>query len=271
MSRNWKSIHSSSRSVIALTAMAWSGLFGQSDMQPGVAFVTSCQGPVSVSSANSRQDLDLHDLLEINNSSLRSGDKAHAFLKLSNGLSIGISSNSEVKFNRYLQAPFPPTKESTEYEPSTSELDIELHSGTLAIASHHLSPLSQMRIRTRMGSLRIRSANCLLKQDEMGLHIAIYQGSATFHYPDGAGREFIAATEHVWVNTANGRLNRLSDDINETQTSRQMEAFAKAAELARSRVIFRAPEKTGSRAQAILVAPPSYQSLPIKRPYQLQD
>ena len=90
----------------------------------------------------------------LNESTIETGKNAHVFFALSNGMGIGIGQNSEVIFETYVQKPFPARKERLSYEPSVSILSVRLVSGTLAVASNKLSPLSQARVYLPTGELR---------------------------------------------------------------------------------------------------------------------
>ena len=64
-----------------------------------------------------------------------------------------------------------------------------------------------------------------------------------------------------------GRIAEKTSDFAPDDKTLQM---AQAVKSARSRVVFRAP-KGDEAPEAILVADPDYERLPVARPYQLRD
>ena len=87
-------------------------------MAEGIAFATSVKGSIQMTDAEGQHaQPNLHDTLILNESTIETGQNAHIFFALSNGIGIGIGQNSEVVFETYVQQPFPARKNASPMSP----------------------------------------------------------------------------------------------------------------------------------------------------------
>ena len=260
------------RCVAAASSFLVGGLSSHADeMIEGIAIATSIRGSIQIETADEQRiHLKLHDELTLNATTLKTGNKAHLYFALSNGMGIGISENSEIIFETYLQRPFPPTRKRISHEPSVSILSIRLTSGSIAIASNELSPLSQARIYLPTGELRIHSATCIVQSDTFGTHITACEGTITYYYPDGESREFIVEPQSIRISPQNAKLGKVSKVSTLNTLPKALERFAQATEHASQRVFFEA-SYDGKLLCPTLITSPTYFNQSTERPYVFCD
>lgn len=260
------------RCVAAAGSFLVGGLSSHADeMIEGIAIATSIRGSIQIETADEQRiHLKLHDELTLNATTIKTGKKAHLYFALSNGMGIGISENSEIIFETYLQRPFPPTRKRISHEPSVSILSIRLTSGSIAIASNELSPLSQARIYLPTGELRIHSATCIVQNDTLGTHITACEGTITYYYPDGKNREFIVEPQSIRISPQNAKLGKVSKVSTLNTLPKALERFAQATEHASQRVFFEA-SYNGKLLCPTLITSPTYFNQSTERPYVFCD
>ena len=240
-------------------------------MAEGIAFATSVKGSIQMTDAEGQHaQPNLHDTLILNESTIETGQNAHIFFALSNGIGIGIGQNSEVVFETYVQQPFPARKERLSYESSVSILSIRLIAGSLAVASNKLSPLSQARVYLPSGELRIHSATCIVQNDQMGAHITACEGTITYYYPDGERREFIVEPQSIRISPQSAKLGKVTESMTLTSLPENIDQFAKATQKASQRVLFKAGWN-GNPPRAVLLTAPAFFDQPVKRPYEFNE
>ena len=240
-------------------------------MVEGLAFATSVKGSVQISSTGAgNSQPKIHDTLVLNESTIETGNNAHIFCALSNGIGIGVGQNTEVIFETYVQKPFPARKERLSYEPSVSILSIRLVTGTLSVASNKLSPLSQARVYLPTGELRIHSATCIVQNDQLGSHITACEGTITYYYPDGEQKEFIVEPQSIRISQQSAKLGKVTENTTLTSLPEQIDQFAQATQLASKRVLFKAG-LNGNPPRAVLLSSPNFFDQPVARPYQFND
>jgi hypothetical protein len=256
------------RCVAAAGSFLLVGLSSHADeMIEGIAIATSIRGSIHIETADEqRLHLKLHDQLKLNATTIKTGKKAHLYFALSNGMGIGISENSEIIFETYLQRPFSPTRKRISHEPSVSILSIRITSGSIAIASNKLSPLSQARIYLPTGELRIHSATCIVQNNTLGAHITACEGTITYYYPDGKNREFIVEPQSIRISPQNAKLGKASKVSTRNTLPKALERFAKATEHASQRVFFEA-SYDGKLLSPTLIISPTYFNQSTERPY----
>ncbi|MGJ8639806.1 MAG: FecR domain-containing protein [Opitutaceae bacterium] len=232
--------------------------------------VTSSKGAPQFKSGDSKAKLELHDHLSLTGQQLITGTDAHVFLACSNGLGIGIDSDSEIHFESYTQSPFSWERARLEFEPSTSELQCELVRGAISISSEGLSPRSQALIKTPNGTIRVHSASCRIEHSDTGTSIIIFEGTATYYYPNGTDREFISNTNGIRISPQSIALGQIAERLDIEAIDPKKQLFANAAHHASNRVFFRAP-LAGQLAVPVLVTPSTYFEQRTARPYEYTD
>lgn len=241
------------------------------EMVGGIAIATSTQGHIQIEDANGQSvRLRFHDTLELNASTIKTGKGAHAFFALSNGMGIGIEQNSEVVFETFTQKPFTREREQLSYEASVSILSIRLITGSLAVVSNKLSPLSQARIYLPSGELRIHSATCIVQHDQLGDHITACEGNITYYYPDGERREFIVEPQSIRISPQSAKLGKVTEKMTLSSLPDAIDRFAKATQHASKRAYFKAGHN-GHLPRPVLIAPPAYFDQPVDRPYEFNE
>ena len=241
------------------------------EMTEGLAVTTSVKGSIQITDANEqRTQPQLHDTLVLNASTIETSKKSHIFFALSNGMGIGIEENSKIIFETFIQKPFTIDRERLSYEPSVSILSIRLISGSLAVVSNKLSPLSQARVYLPSGELRIHSATCIVENDQMGDHITACEGTITYHYPDGERREFIVEPQSIRISPQSAKLGKVTESTTLDSLPERIAQFAKATKHASKRVFFKAGYN-GQPLRPVLIASPAYFNQPVDRPYEFNE
>ncbi|MEM8867333.1 MAG: hypothetical protein AAGC73_03610 [Verrucomicrobiota bacterium] len=243
-------------------------LYTQSDMLDAPAIITSLRGNISFTKEEKKnKDLTPHDIIFPHQSVFTADKESHAFLVFSNGVAIGVDSESVIDIEHYKQLPFTSKKESQQFEPSVSELRIRMTVGSISVVSDHLSPLSKFTIDLPIGHVRIHSASAHIHYDETGVRITAYSGSLTYYYPDEKGREFIAEPSSMRMSRESALLGRHADTITVEEAEEDWNVFTLATENAGKRVFFKAGGKKAAPTP-VLIVPQGYFKQPESRPYE---
>jgi len=251
-----------------------SGQALKDDLEDGIALVTSRKGKVTLKSTDEKKrDAKLHAVETLSGLEVICGGGDYIFFSLSNGIGLGVYENSRVRFKRYQQRPFPAEKESLEYEPTFSKLDVELLEGSLIFSAERLSPLSEIVIKLPMGQVRIHRASGRVLYDESGAHLSITSGIVTYDYPNPAEQAFIHAPNRVRISDQSAMLGRIaeSNNIASDPSSELTKHLVDAARYASERVVFRVASEEASIPQPVLVAKPETLQQPSPRPYRYLD
>ncbi|MGC6423984.1 MAG: FecR domain-containing protein [Lentimonas sp.] len=257
-------------SAIALLSVWTSTLTALDDVNVGSAIITSSKGKPIIKSASGSSRAGLHSTIGLTQKTITTGAKEHLFLACSNGLGIGIDSETEIYFKAYTQSPFSAERALLNFEPSTSNLEFELKRGAISIASEGLSPRSQVWVITANGRIRVHSAKCRIEQNNTGTTVFIFQGNVTFNYPNKDNREFISAGDGIRVSSQSATLNEVAEELSVETVDTKTKIFADAAKFAATRVQFKAPLE-GQLAIPILVTPKSYFEQDPVRPYEFSE
>lgn len=236
-----------------------------------IALVTSMRGDATIIPAGlSVKDIEPHQSLILSGSQIETSEKAHVFLAFSNGLGMGIDSSTVIHCQSYTQEPFKANRENLNFEPSTSKLLLELESGALSLISEGLSPRSQIRVTTKNGTLRIHSAQCHIEVNETGTEITVYNGTATYYYPDGESREFLAHSTSVRISPQSAAVGKIAEKMAFEESPQTDKVLTNAAQHATKRVHFKAP-LNGKTAEPVLIMPLEIYEQPSARPYEYKD
>jgi len=244
-----------------------------SGLENGLAVATTVRGEVTLDLPDgTTRDIELHDVETLTGLEISSGKDDYAFLSLSNECALGIYKNSKVRFESYLQRPFPPDKESLEYEPSDSQLSIQLLEGSLSFSAETLSPLSRILIKLPIGQIEIHKASGRVLYDERGVQISISRGIVTYAYPGLEKEEFINGPHQLRISKQSAGIGRVAETSPEPKPlSQHTERLIQATHRANERVIFKASPEETSIPQPLLVADPEALLKPPPRPYSYLD
>ena len=236
-----------------------------------IAIITSVAGDSDVVATDGKRNpTSPHDTYALEGQTVETEKNSHLFIVCSNGLGIGIDAQTSLHVKTFRQTPYTAKRANLEYEPSTSQLIIELDHGALSISSKRLSPRSQIRIKTLNGTVRVHTSNCRIEQDETGTTIISYDGNATFYYPDGVNREFVAKNTAIHISPQSAALNKIAEKIDVTTLKSSKQTFTEAAAFASTRVFFKAPPE-GLAAIPVLIIPMDTFDRPTVRPYEYLD
>jgi len=248
--------------------------FAGTEMRPGVAIITTSSGEVEFfESSGEKTAAGLHQIREMEGVTIRTGADGLLFLALSNGTALALDANSELHIESYTQGPFESGRESLEFEPSHSDLILDLKIGSLYYESRRLSPLSTFVARLPTGELHAQKAWGRLAQDGAGTHVTLAEGIVTFTYPGNFDEEFISGPDRRRISklsAANGRIAETVAPANDSFRERTNKMIA-ATQHANRRVVFRSKGGGPSIPQPILVSRPDDQSAPPSRPYRYID
>ena len=237
----------------------------------GIGFVTSTRGHVATSSESTpAAKLAQHDSLTLSGQSIQTNADSLLCLALSNGLGLGIGANTRLHIAQFQQRPFAAAKESVDYEPSQSQLALELKAGTLALASSGSSPLSELTVTTPHGQLRIHSGNCQIRHQDTETQIISYKGNLTFTFADEKGRVFLPQNSQLRITTTSAQNGQIEQKRPHSELAAGYDELLISAHNARQRVLFKAP-KNGGTATAIQIVSAEYFEQDPARPYTYRE
>ncbi len=232
----------------------------------GIGVVTSRSGEALIGGAKPK----LHIPVQLTGTTLQTGTDSTLFLVLSNGVAISLGSDTELSIERYTQKPFSSKKESQQYEPSESQLQIRLSKGSLCCAFEHLSPVSEARVATPHGELRIHNGNSILVVDTIQTEINMFSGTATFYYPNGNGRAFISDSQSILIDSNSGSLEKPASTAAIETLDEIWHHMADATDYARTRILFKGSE-SGETGSPVFVLPSDFHEQSSARPYHFKQ
>ena len=227
-------------------------------LKDGLSIVTSHSGTAEFTGADGQsRRADLHAVQTLSNTQIQTGPSSSLFLSLSNGAAIAVGERSSLQIESYQQRPCRPERESIEYEPSVSYLDLRLDSGQLAFSAEQLSPLSEITMQLPRGHVTIRSATGALHYGPTGTKISLLSGNLIYHYPNGK-REFVVAPSGIRISDQSAQMGEVAERIDDIQTGDEADLhFIRAVEFASRRVIYKIPADDSGIPLPTLVALPS--------------
>lgn len=258
-------------SIALLIILGGNSLRAQ-EMIAGNGVLTSTRGDVSIKdTSGSKVNLRARDTIIPGESTWSTDAEGRAYLSLSNGVGVGIDHETEITFIEYLQRPFDSDNQGFDYEPSVSNLQIQLASGRLALASNQLSPLSELRVQLPIGSLRVHKGTCLIETSDLGLHIEVIDGNLTYYYPDGESREFVTPENPVRITELSARRQQVADWKEKTEQGAESHSLIEATVHSSRRVFYKANSNSGEAPEPVIVVRPEYFKQPSVRPYQFKE
>ena len=241
------------------------------DMRPGVSFVTTLNGAVSITDKNDKRiPLKLHSSLMYDTFKIKTGPDGSAFFSLSNNIAFAVTGDSELEVIEFKQVPFESDREGYDFEPSISTLKMKLKYGTLALSCDHLSPLSVIEVMSDSGTLRIHSTTSIIKTDERGVGISAFEGTCTYYFKGNKGRQFIAEPQSVQITEQSAKRSILARDGTIYLLDSAAEELAMAIKAARKRVLFKA-DPLSLDPKPILLVKQDYYKLDSARPYVFKE
>jgi len=268
------------RTIVVLSCvLSWAGQplaaqLMEQGLADGLAVITSRTRGVRIASPDTAARApELHAVATLSELELTSGNGDSIFFALSNGIGLGVAENSQLRFKHYQQQPFSAGKESLDYEPSRSKLELQLLQGSLVFSAPQLSPLSEIVIQLPQGQVRIQRASGQVHYDEHGAHISIVSGIVTYAYPGKAEDAFIHAPNRVHISEQSALAGRIeaSETITDDDAGRRLRKWVDAARHASQRVVFRVTGEQPAIPQPALVAQPGAWQQPSPRPYRYLD
>jgi hypothetical protein len=252
-----------------------SGLFGavpetHDGFEKGLSIITSREGsPEFLDENGSKRSTALHAIQHVCNTRIRTAKNASLFIVLSNGAVLGIGAETELEVIKFVQVPIESGRESVASEPSLSMLELRLKQGKLAISAHKLSSLSQMTLQLPFGQIQLHSTQALISYESTGVQATVFAGSLTYNFPEGRGREFITAGEHIRISEQSAMLGRVAEFLTDaTADSERNSLLIQAAENAGERVAFIADSDEPTIPRPVLIAKPGKFGEPSPRPYR---
>jgi len=215
---------------------------------------------------------ELHAVESLTGKSVRTGKDSYLFLSLSNGSALAFDEESDVRFHRYGQRPYPSDSESHQYEPSRSELMLQLKKGSFVFSAERLSPLSRIVIELPVGEIEIHQASGHVICDDRGARITLASGIVGYAAPGSGEQEFINAPNTVQARFPRGELSPIAESTPESNPWHERAAqLVQAAQHSRNRVIFKVHSQTPAIPQPMLVTKPETLRKAPARPYTYRD
>jgi hypothetical protein len=253
--------------------MSASGQVPGGDFQDGLAIATTSVGEVMLTEARGEtRGFGLHAVESLTGKSVRTGKDSYLFLSLSNGSALAFDEKSDVLFHRYGQRPYPSETESHRYEPSRSEVILQLKQGSFAFAAERLSPPSRIMIELPVGEIEIHKASGHVTCDARGARITLTSGIVGFAAQGRGEQEFINAPNTVQVRFPRGELSPIAESTPESNHWHERAVqLVQAAHHAANRVIFKVHSQTPAIPRPVLVTKPETLRKAPARPYTYRD
>ncbi len=238
-------------------------------MISGSAIITSSSGEVELSNHEGKYVKGkLHTVLVPDGLNFRTGAKSRLFMTLSNGVAIGLDSETFLQCTEYKQLPFDLEEQSHRIEASVSRLYLKYEKGLLAIAGNYLSPLSEIKIIVPDGELRLYKGSCLVKRVATELQITAIEGTLTYYHAGNNNRKYITAPESLRIISAKETaiVNLPANSLDSKLLS-----LSKATHNASRRVQFKPNKKSGLAPEPVLIVRPEYFEQTTVRPYKFKN
>ena len=238
-------------------------------MISGSAIITSCNGDIEINNNDGHSiKSKLHTVLLPNGLNFKTGTKSRLFMTLSNGVALGIDSETYVQCTEYMQLPFNMEEQSRRIEASVSRLHLTYEKGLLAIAGNYLSPLSVIKIDLPDGELRLYKGSCLIEKNASELRITATEGTLTYYYSKSNDREYITAPESLRIVAAR---KKAIEDMPIDNLDPKLSLMTRATHHASRRVQFKPNKGSGHAPEPVLIVRPEYFEQPATRPYKFKD
>lgn len=238
-------------------------------MISGSAIITSCSGELEVSNHDGKSvKSKLHTVLLPNGLNFRTGSKSRLFMTLSNGIALGLDSETYLQCEDYAQLPFNLEEQSRRLEASVSRLHLKYKKGLLAIASNYLSPLSEIKIILPDGELRLYKGSCLIKGDATELQITATEGTLTYYQAGNNNHEYITAPESLRI--LQGKKKAIVNLPINTLDPKLL-SLSRATYNASRRVQFKPNKGSDLAPEPVLIVRPEYFEQPTVRPYKFRN
>ena len=255
-------------SFTLLVLLNKTALHGES-MISGSAIITSCSGEVEVINHDGKSAKSkLHTVLLPDGLNFRTGTKSRLFMTLSNGVALGLDSETFLQCVDYTQLPFNLEEQSRRLEASVSRLYLKYKKGLLAIASNYLSPLSEIKIILPDGELRLYKGSCLIEGDATDLQITATEGTLTYYYTGNNNHEYITAPESLRI--LEGKKKAIVNLPINTLNPKLL-SLSRATHNASRRVQFKPNKGSGLAPEPVLIVRPEYFEQPTVRPYRFRN
>lgn len=238
-------------------------------MISGSAIITSCNGEVKLSHHNGESvKSKLHAVLLPEGLNFRTGTKSRLFMTLSNGVALGLDSDTYLQCAEYTQLPFNLEEQSRRFEASVSRLHLKYKKGLLAIVGNYLSPLSEIKISLPDGELRLYKGSCLIEGNATELQITATEGTLIYYHAVNNNQEYITAPESLRILKAKKKdIVNLPINILDTK----LLSLSRATYNASRRVQFKPNKGSGLAPEPVLIVRPEYFEQPPVRPYKFRN
>ena len=118
-------------------------------------------------------------------------------LYFSNGLGLSAKGVFAFSVETYRQTPFAPSYQDREFEPSRSELSLQLDNGVFGIWRTSPRATSDLLIKTSLAELRVESSACALWVSDDTLAICLKNGIAYLTIPETGFSETVQTGQYV--------------------------------------------------------------------------
>jgi len=241
------------------------------DLAPGIALFTTVSGEVRLTTgSDAPQTMALHSARPLAGTTIATGTDSHCGLALSNGVGLFLGPGTSIAIADFSQRPFAESENSLHYEPSVSRLQIQLLEGSLALAADRLSPLSEVTVGLRSGTVRTHSARAGFSVREDALALAAYSGNLTLTVGD-ADRHFIVGGEGLRFLFGAGGETIRSESISAQDLTVPISDLVDAASHASRRVLYRVNDSSPTIPQPVLARPEASFQQASPRPYRFLD
>ena len=255
--------------IFTLLAFLCKSVLHAEAMINGSSIITSSGGDVKLSTLEGESvKSKLHTVLSPDGMSFMTGARSRLFMTLSNGVALGLDSETYLQCTEYKQMPFDLKEQSRRLEASVSRLHLKYEKGLLAIAGNYLSPLSEIKIILPNGELRLYKGSCLIKGDTSELQITATEGTLMYYFAGNNDYEYITAPESLRLVSAQ---KKTIANLPINSLDPKLLSLSKATHNASRRVQFKPNKGSGLAPEPVLIVRPEYFEQPTVRPYRFRN
>ena len=242
-------------SAAVVNALVWAAE-PQVDTNPaGKIYVSAVTGSVLIRINGRIQPLMAKTAYPAIGVAMETGPGSSATIVLSNGTGVTLGPGTRIEVKRFEQEPFKPGRSDFELEPSVSDTQLVVLSGTINIATNKLAAGSTLRVETPSADLNSYGGRLVIAVGDAGTKVSVLDGScivrgATAAIPDQAVRSGEVA---VATRAAAGQTQQTAVQV-EKMPAQQIVALddqVATSSFARKTVYFEVKETPGNTGNII--------------------
>jgi len=157
---------------------------GSLNAPEGKVYASSVKGDTQITLGGNTETLTPKSYYQAQGARVDSKMTGTAALVLSNGTGLAVSSDTHFEVRKFSQEPFPKQHTDLEREPSTSQTEINVTKGTLAVSTSKLGAGSSMTFLTPLGWINLLDGQLVVEVDGDSVTLSLLHGEGTVHGGD---------------------------------------------------------------------------------------